>query len=109
MATASPSGGGSVGMASMWMLGLGILLFWIPPFGPFIAGFVGGRKAGSVGGALMAAFLPALVVAGIVLVIGTLGGLPFVGAAIGAVLFVAFIIEFTPLLLGALIGGALAR
>ena len=40
------------------MLVLSVLLFWMPILGPLIAGFVGGRKSGSVGNAILAALLP---------------------------------------------------
>ena len=44
------------------MLVLSILLFWLPVAGPLIAGFVGGRKSGSVGNAIVAAILPGLLI-----------------------------------------------
>ena len=37
---------------------LSVLLFWVPPFGQMIAGYVGGRKAGSPFKGLLAALLP---------------------------------------------------
>jgi len=37
---------------------LSILLFWLPPFGQMIAGYVGGRKAGAPWRGLAAAFAP---------------------------------------------------
>ena len=43
-----------------WMGGLALLLFWLPVFGPLLAGFVGGLKAGSIRTAVVAVFLPAL-------------------------------------------------
>ena len=33
---------------TFWMIGLSILLFWMLVAGPFIAGLVGGRKAGTL-------------------------------------------------------------
>ena len=51
---------GSVGIAMFWMVMLSVLLFWLPLLGPFIAGFVGGRKAGGVIQAAIAVFLPGL-------------------------------------------------
>src|SRR3712207_9056820 len=48
---------GSIGSATLWMAGLSVLLFWIPTLGPLIAGFVGGRKAGGVGPAIVAAII----------------------------------------------------
>ena len=43
-----------------WMGGLSLLLFWMPIVGPLVAGLVGGKKAGSVKRAVIAVFLPAL-------------------------------------------------
>ena len=40
---------------------ISLLLFWLPLFGPLVAGFVGGRKAGGVGNAIVAVFLPGIV------------------------------------------------
>ena len=37
---------------------LSILLFWLPPFGQMIAGYVGGRKAGTPRKGMVAAFAP---------------------------------------------------
>ena len=53
-------GGGAV-VGALWMFFISLLLFWLPVFGPLIAGFVGGKKAGGVGSALGAVFLPAIV------------------------------------------------
>ena len=52
---------GSIPSAMAWMIGLSILLSWIPLFGGLIAGYVGGSKAGSVGRAVAAVFLPGLI------------------------------------------------
>ncbi|KYK26868.1 MAG: hypothetical protein AYK23_02530 [Candidatus Proteinoplasmatales archaeon SG8-5] len=41
---------------------LSILLFWIPPFGQMIAGYVGGRKAGTPKKGLVAALVPMSIV-----------------------------------------------
>ena len=43
-----PTRHGSVLSAIGWMFLLEILLFWIPFFGSLIAGFVGGKKAGTI-------------------------------------------------------------
>ena len=37
---------------------LSVLLFWVPPFGQMIAGYVGGRKAGTPRKGTLAAFAP---------------------------------------------------
>jgi len=53
---------GSIAKGLVWMLVLSILLFWLPVIGPLIAGFVGGRKSGGVGNAILAALLPGLLI-----------------------------------------------
>ncbi len=100
---------GSIGSATLWMIGLSILLFWIPTVGPLIAGFVGGRKAGGIGPAIVAAIIPAGLVAVLLFLLGTLVQLPIVGALVGAGLFIVILVESVPLLIGALIGGVLAE
>lgn len=97
---------GSVGSATLWMVGLSILLFWIPTVGPLIAGFVGGRKAGGVGSAIVAAIIPAILVSVLLFVLGTLVELPIIGALVGAGLFFIILFEGAPLLIGAVFGGA---
>ena len=52
---------GSIASAMVWMFIISILLFWIPILGSLIAGFVGGRKAGNVGSAIVAVFLPGII------------------------------------------------
>lgn len=100
---------GSILAAVLWMAFLSLLLFWLPVFGPLIAGFVGGRSAGGVGNALLAALLPTIVLGVLMFVFGTaLTTVPVIGivASMGAV--VLALSQIGPLLLGALIGGALA-
>ena len=53
---------GSISRGMVWMLVLSILLFWMPVLGPLIAGFVGGRKSGSVSNAILAALLPGVLI-----------------------------------------------
>lgn len=100
---------GSVFWGAFWMFLISALLFWLPGIGGFIAGLVGGKAAGSVGNALLAAFLPAIVL-GVALfffaaaltgfipiaILAGLGGLVLGSAHIGG------------LLLGAIIGGLIA-
>ena len=100
---------GSVGSATLWMMGLSVLLFWIPTVGPLIAGFVGGRKAGGIGPALMAAVIPAILVATLLFLLGTLVSLPVIGALVGAGLLLVIVFESVPLLIGAAAGGALEK
>ena len=98
---------GSVGSATLWMVGLSILLFWIPTVGPLIAGFVGGRKAGGIGSAIVAGIIPAILVGILLFLLGTLIELPIIGALVGAGLFFIILFESAPLLIGAIFGGAM--
>jgi hypothetical protein len=86
---------------------LSLLLFWLPVIGPLIAGFAGGRKAGTVGGAVIAVFIPAIL-AGVLMFLGIslLSGIPLIGALAGMGAFALACIHIGPLLLGAIVGGA---
>ena len=96
---------GSVLSAALWMFLLSVLLFWMPILGPLIAGFVGGRKAGSFGNAILAAILPALVVGGIIFFSASLlTGFPLFGFLAGAGGFALMPVHVIPLIVGALIG-----
>jgi hypothetical protein len=108
-AVASPRRG-SIVSAANWMGGLSLLLFWMPVVGPLIAGLVGGRKAGSVGRALVAVFVPAILLAVLVGVgIGYLTRLAVWGVLAGLGWVALSFIHIGPLLLGAIVGGAAAR
>jgi hypothetical protein len=101
-----PSKHGSIGSAIGWIFLLEILLFWIPFAGSFIAGFVGGRKAGDLGNAVTAVFLPIVVFAILLgLMAKTFLAIPLVGtfAGLGGFLFAAA--HVGPLLFGAAVGG----
>ncbi len=45
---------------AFWIVALSLLLFWVPVLGPAVAGYVGGRKAGTPLRAFFAALLPIL-------------------------------------------------
>jgi len=105
----SKSNNNSVIKASLWMLLVSVLLFWLPVIGPLLAGIVGGQKAGNVGSAIIAVFLPAIVLAICMFILATvLSGLPLMGLAAGVSGFIWSGINVGPLLLGALIGAVLA-
>jgi hypothetical protein len=100
-----PERPGSIGSAMTWMFLLSILLFWIPLVGAFIAGFVGGRKAGTLGNALAAVFLPGIVVGIALFFLATLlTGVPLFGFLAGAGGLVLCFAHVAPLLLGAILG-----
>lgn len=94
---------------AIWMFVISVLLFWLPVAGPLIAGFVGGKKAGSVGAGIGAALLPAIVCAILLFLSGTLlTGVPLFGILAGAGAFVMVAAHVGPLLVGAIVGGAVA-
>ena len=100
---------GSIVKAVVWMFVISILLFWLPVAGPMIAGIVGGGKAGGVGAAVFAALLPAIAAAVLFFFLASaLTGIPLIGffAALGG--FWLSVTGVGPLLIGAVIGGALA-
>ena len=109
MATSSmshPTKHGSIASAIAWMFLLEILLFWIPFAGSAIAGFVGGRKAGDVGNAIVAVILPIVVFSLLLGVMATaLIAMPLVGAFAGLGGFMFAATHAGPLLLGAAVGG----
>lgn len=99
---------GSIISGIFWMFLISILLFWLPGFGPLIAGIVGGKKSGGVVNAIIAVLLPATVL-GIFLFLFTslLTGAPIIGFVAGAGSFILVISNVGPLLIGAIIGGIL--
>ena len=100
---------GSVLSGTLWMIFISILLFWLPTFGPLIAGIVGGKKSGGVGAGIMAALLPAIIVTILLFTFSTaLTTMPVIGAVAGAGIFVLLVVQIGPLLLGAIIGGLMA-
>jgi hypothetical protein len=100
---------GSVSNGMWWMFLISLLLFWLPVIGPLIAGVVGGKKAGGVGPALVAVFLPIITTAIALFVFGSfLTGLPLIGAIAGFGIMALLLLHIGPLLLGAIVGGLLA-
>ncbi len=109
-----PARRGNVMSAMGWMLGLSAALFWIPVVGGLVAGFVGGRKAGGVGPAIIAVFLPGLLLFVLSLLLGgLLGWIPIIGnlvmmiVGMGSVML--SVLNVLPLLVGAILGGATAK
>lgn len=98
--------GGSTPAAAAWMVGLSLLLFWLPVVGPFIAGFVGGRKAATMGRATIAAFAPAVLLGIVVVAILAAFDLPVIGAVAGIGVVIAVVVQDVPLFIGAWMGAA---
>ena len=105
----SASGRSSIVAASLWMLVISLLLFWLPFLGPLIGGIVGGRKAGGVGRGILASLVPAFVVGVLLLMLATvLTGMPLIGAVAAAGGFVLVAAQVGPMILGAILGGLMA-
>lgn len=100
---------GSIGSAIFWMCVIGLLLCWLQFFGPLIAGFVGGKKAGSVGNALAAVFLPCILIGAAVFIFFTMLTFnPLAGLVASVGIAMLIVLNIGSLLLGAIIGGAMA-
>ncbi|MEP7227020.1 MAG: hypothetical protein ABI785_06645 [Gemmatimonadales bacterium] len=84
---------------------LTLLLFWLPVIGPFIAGLVGGMKAGSVKNALLAVFVPAVMTGVMAAVAVTYLADVYWGVLAGLGGVALSLINIGPLLLGAVLGG----
>jgi hypothetical protein len=85
-----------------------VLLFWLPIIGPLIAGFVGGRKAGTVGDAILAVLLPAFVFGALLFFLASLlSGLPVIGVIAATGGLVLALAHAGPLLIGAIVGAIL--
>ena len=100
---------GNLLIAMFWMVLISLILFWLPVFGPIIAGFAGGRVAGSISRALLAAILPALIMGTVLFATASiLTGMPLIGILAGAGGFILVISHAGFLLVGAILGGSLA-
>ncbi len=105
---------GSIMVGSMWMIFLSALLFWLPVFGPLIAGWVGGVKSGGPMNGIIAVFFPAVVVAVLLALVpaAALTGIPVIGVIVGVVaafgLFIFIGLQVGLLLVGAIIGGVMS-
>ncbi len=101
---------GSVVSGMLWMFFISILLFWLPGVGSLIAGIVGGKKAGGVGNAILAVFLPGIILGVILFLLSAfLVGIPLIGIVAGAGGFALTLVHIGPLIVGAIIGGVLAK
>lgn len=93
----------------IWMAVLSCLLFWLPLVGPLVAGLVGGKKAGGVGAGIIAVLLPAVLFgAALFFLASFLTGLPVLGFIAGMGGMVLALHHVGLLLVGAIIGGAMA-
>jgi hypothetical protein len=105
----SNAGRSSIVRASVWMLAITLLLFWLPFVGPLLGEVVGGRKAGGVGRGILAALVPAFIAAVLLFVLATmLTAMPLIGAVAASGGFVPVAAQVGPMILGAILGGLMA-
>jgi len=98
----------SIIASSMWMILVSLLLFFLPAVNGLIGGAVGGYKAGSAKRGLIAAVLPAVVVGILLWVIFAIFDAPLIGFIGGLAVGIWALFSSLGLLVGALIGGAMA-
>lgn len=95
-------------VCSLWMIGISLILFFLPAINGLIGGGVGGYKAGSVGRGLGAAVLPAIIVGAGIWVLLAIFDAPVLGFLGGLAVGLWALFSSISLLIGALIGGAIA-
>lgn len=98
----------SLVVSALWMLVISMLLFFLPALNGIIGGAVGGFKAGSVKRGLTAALLPALAAGIGIWILLAIFDAPILGFFSGLAFGVWALISSIGLLLGAMIGGAMA-
>jgi len=91
-------------VGAIWMVVLSLALFFVPGVNGLIAGLVGGYLVGSLGRAMMAAVLPALIVAVGLWVLLAAIGMPILGFFAGAAITVLIVLAELGLFLGAALG-----
>lgn len=98
----------SLFVCALWMIGISLLLFFLPALNGLIGGGVGGYKAGSIGRGLGAAVLPAIVVGIGLWVLLAILDAPVLGFISGLAVGLWALFSSIALLIGAFIGGAIS-
>lgn len=98
----------SLFVSMLWMIVISMLLFFLPAINGLVGGGVGGYKAGSAGRGLGAAILPAAIVGASIWVLLAIFDAPILGFLSGIAVGIWAMFSSLGLLIGAIIGGALA-
>lgn len=98
----------SILAGSFWMVAISLVLFFLPLINGLIGGLVGGYKVGGVGRALVAAIVPAAIVALGLWLLFALANAPFWGMVAGLTGATLVALADVGIFVGAAIGGALA-
>jgi hypothetical protein len=99
----------SLMVCALWMVGISLVLFFVPALNGLIGGAVGGYKAGSAKRGLVAAILPAIIAGLGIWVLLAVMALPVLGFFAGVAVGFWALLSSIGLLIGAAIGGAMAR
>jgi hypothetical protein len=98
----------SIFVSSLWMIGISLLLFFVPALNGLIGGAVGGYKAGSAGRGITAAVLPSVIVGISLWGLFAVFDAPVLGFFGGLAIGLWALISSLGLLIGAVVGGAMA-
>ncbi len=98
----------SLFVCALWMIGISLVLFFLPALNGLIGGAVGGYKAGSATRGLSAAILPAIISGIGIWLLLTLFDAPILGFLAGLAVGVWALISSIGLLIGAALGGAVS-
>ena len=98
----------SIFVSSLWMIGISLVLFFLPALNGLIGGAVGGYKAGSAGRGFTAAVLPSIVVGIALWALFALFDAPVIGFFGGLAVGLFALVSSIGLLIGGVIGGAIA-
>jgi hypothetical protein len=99
----------SLMVCALWMVGISLVLFFVPALNGLIGGAVGGYKAGSAKRGLVAAILPAIIAGLGIWVLLAVMALPVLGFFAGVAVGFWALLSSIGLLIGAAIGGSMAR
>lgn len=96
-------------IASLWMVGISVALFFLPLINGLVGGAVGGYKAGTWKRGLIAALIPAAVVSVATWVILIAADAPVIGLFTGTAVGVLILLADMGIFVGAAIGGYMAQ
>ena len=106
--TPPPPERSNVVAGALWMVGVSLVLFFLPLVNGLIGGIVGGYKVGTFKRAMAAALLPAVVVGVGLWLLLAIFHLPVVGMVAGAAVGTWIVLADVGLFIGAGIGAALS-
>lgn len=99
----------SIIAGSLWMIGVTLVLFFLPLINGIVGGIIGGYKVGGAKRAMLAAILPAFVVAIGLWLIFALADAPVWGFLAGLTAAALVALADVGIFIGAAIGGAMSK